>query len=115
MAQISKAWIFVSHSTKDLDKVRAVRNAIENIGGEPVLFFLKCLSDQDEIDELIKREIEARNFFLLCDSNNARSSKWVQEEVEHVHSLNRKRIEVINLYADWKKQLESNIFRFLCE
>ena len=51
MTQISKAWIFVSHSTKDLDKVRAVRDAIENIGGEPILFFLKCLSDHDEIDE----------------------------------------------------------------
>jgi len=71
MKRVSKAWIFVSHSSRDLEKVRRVRNAIEAAGGEPILFFLKCLSDHDEIDELIKREIEARNFFLLCDSSNA--------------------------------------------
>jgi hypothetical protein len=101
----SKAWIFVSHSTLDLDKVRQVRNAIEVAGGEPILFFLKCLSDHDEIDELIKREIEARNFFLLCDSDNAKSSKWVHDEIAHVNSLQEKKIEIIDLDADWQSQI----------
>lgn len=102
----SKAWIFVSHSTLDLEKVRLVRNEVEGSGGEPVLFFLKCLSDHDEIDDLVKREIEARNFFLLCDSKHAKASKWVQDEVEYVDSLPGKQVVSINLDSDWKKQLE---------
>jgi hypothetical protein len=105
MKRASNAWIFVSHSTRDLEKVRQVRNAIEAAGGEPILFFLKCLSDHDEVDELIKREIEARNFFLLCDSTNAKSSKWAQDEIAHVNSLQNKKIEVINLDSDWHSQI----------
>ena len=105
MKRASPAWIFVSHSTHDLAKVRQVRNAVEAAGGEPILFFLKCLADHDEIDELIKREIEARNFFLLCDSSNAKSSKWVQDEIAHVNSLSKKKIKIIDLDADWQLQI----------
>jgi hypothetical protein len=77
MKQTSRAWIFVSHSKQDLAKVRQARDALEKAGAEPILFFLKCLSDHDEVDGLIKREIDARYFFLLCDSANAKKSKWV--------------------------------------
>jgi TIR domain len=105
MQRASKAWIFVSHSTRDIDKVRLVRNGIEAASGEPILFFLKCLSVDTEIDELIKKEIEARNFFLLCDSTNAKSSKWVQSEIAYVNSLQEKKIETIDLDADWQSQL----------
>ena len=105
MKQTSTAWIFVSHSNRDLAKVRQVRNALEKAGAEPILFFLKCLSDHDEIDGLIEREIDARYFFLLCDSANARNSKWVQDEVAHVKSLHGRKIEVIDLDSDWKAQL----------
>jgi hypothetical protein len=82
-----------------------VRNAIETANGEPILFFLKCLSDHDEIDELVKREIQARNFFLLCDSSNAKLSKWVQDEIAHVKSLQTRKIEIIDLDADWQAQI----------
>ena len=53
------AWIFVSHSTKDIVEVRAVRNALENMGHFPILFFLKSVSEHSELDTLIRREIEA--------------------------------------------------------
>jgi hypothetical protein len=105
MRQTSRAWIFVSHTNKDLEKVREVRNHLESVGAEPILFFLKCLSDHDEIDDLIKREIEARYFFLLCDSREARKSMWVKDEIAHVQSLTGRIIEVINLDADWRSQL----------
>ena len=75
------AWIFLSHSHHDFDQVSGVRNFLEEGGHHPLMFFLKCLSDDDEIDGLIRREIEARSWFILCDSNNARKSKWVQDEV----------------------------------
>lgn len=106
MIRRSTAWIFLSHSRLDLEKVRVVRNCLESAEAEPVLFFLKCLTDHDQIDELIKREIEARHIFLLCDSANARESKWVQEEVAHVRSLENRLIQVIDLDSDWELQLQ---------
>lgn len=68
MRRLQNAWIFVSHSTLDITEVRRIRNEVELQGGEPLLFFLKSISDNDELDGLLKREIEARRYFLLCDS-----------------------------------------------
>ena len=99
------AWIFVSHSHKDLEKVRFIRNEFEKRGHNPLLFFLKCLDDESELDDLIKREIRERNWFVLCDSPNARSSKWVQEEVKMIKSLEGKTFITINLEDDLEKQL----------
>ena len=80
------AWIFVSHSNKDIEKVREIRNLLERGGANPVLFFLKCMENSEDDDRLlwnlIEREIKARNFFLLCDSQNARNSDAVQREIE---------------------------------
>ena len=104
MKQLQKAWIFISHSNKDLEQVRRLRNEIESLGGEPLLFFLKCVSDHDELDGLLKREIDARQYFILCDSAHTRSSRWVQEEVSHVRTLQGKVIEEIDLHWSWEKQ-----------
>ncbi|MBR3455384.1 MAG: toll/interleukin-1 receptor domain-containing protein [Bacteroidaceae bacterium] len=85
----SEIWVFLSHSNKDYEKVRQVRNMLEDQSLRPLMFFLHCLSDDDEIDSLIKREIDCRTRFILCDSENARNSKWVQKEVEYIKSQNR--------------------------
>ncbi len=55
------SWIFLSHSHNDFEKVREVRNILEVQGHNPLMFFLKCLNNDDEIDDLITREIEARS------------------------------------------------------
>ncbi len=89
-------WIFLSHSNEDYDKVRKVRNMLEEQELRPIMFFLKCLNDDDEIDELIKREIDCRTRFILCDSENARKSKWVQREIEYIKSQ-QKPYDVIDL------------------
>lgn len=89
-------WVFVSHSTKDFERVRLVRNALEESGFRPILFYLKCMEDEDEINELLKREIDARRRFILCDSPNAQASKFVQSEVEYIRSKNRM-YEIIDL------------------
>jgi hypothetical protein len=99
------AWIFVSHSHKDLEKVRQVRDALEKMGHNPLLFFLKCLGDDDEVDDLVRREIEARRFFLLCDSPNAGTSRWVQAEREIIKGLQGKVDVAVDLSADWESQL----------
>lgn len=105
MRQSSVAWVFVAHSTRDIDKVRRVRDVVEEEGGEPILFFLKCITDDDELDGLLKREIDARNVFLLCDSRNARHSDYVQEEFRHARSGGKEPLVVIDLDdPDWEQQ-----------
>jgi hypothetical protein len=99
------AWIFVSHSHRDLHLVRRVRDALEAKGHQPLLFFLKCLDDDAEIDGLIRREIEVRQFFLLCDSLNARESRWVQQEVALISELDGKVSLSLEMEGDWETQL----------
>jgi hypothetical protein len=99
------AWIFVSHSHQDLDEVRRVRDALEAMGHNPLLFFLKCLDDDSELDDLIRREINAREIFLLCDSPNARTSDWVKDERTVIERLSGRLERVVDLKADWAQQL----------
>ena len=89
-------WVFLSHSTKDFHAVRRLRNLLEEEGLYPLMLFLRCMNDEDELDSLIKREIESRTDFILCDSENAKASRWVQKEVKFIKSLAR-HYEVINV------------------
>lgn len=89
MTSNNEVWVFLSHSHEDYEKVRKVRDMLEDEHMRPLMFFLKCLNDHDEIDSLIKREIDCRTRFILCDSENARKSNWVKEEVEYIKSQNR--------------------------
>jgi len=90
-------YIFLSHSHADIDKVREIRNSLEQEGFEPLCFYLKCLSDDSEIEDLIKREIDAREWFLFVDSDNSRKSKWVTMEREYIKRTNSKKIVELNL------------------
>lgn len=94
--ELEGLWVFVSHSTKDFEQVRLVRNALEESGFRPILFYLKSITDENEINDLLKREIDARKRFILCDSPNARESKYVKSEVEYIRSK-RRMYEVIDL------------------
>ena len=82
-------WIFLSHSNKDFAKVRLIRNYLEERSCRPLMFYLKCLSNDEEIDDLIKREIDCRTRFIICDSENSQASKWVKSEVEYIKSQQR--------------------------
>ncbi len=100
------AWIFLSHSNQDFDAVRRLRNELEAMGHHPLLFFLKCMDDNSELDDLVRREIEAREWFLLCDSPNSRLSRWVQREVEIITSAPHKVYTTVDLTADLASQLK---------
>lgn len=99
-------WVFLSHSYKDYERVKEVRNMLENMSFRPIMFYLLCLSDSDEIDNLIKREIDARTRFIYCDSENARESKWVQAELQYIKSKER-RFQAIDLSLPDAQILES--------
>jgi hypothetical protein len=102
--KLADAWVFVSHSHQDLDAVRRVRDEFERMHANPLLFFLMCLNENEEVDSLIKREITARNFFLLCDSPTARKSAWVRKERAFVQSLKGRIIHKIDLDWPWDQQ-----------
>lgn len=36
-------WIFLSHSYEDYDRVRCVRNMLEDYGMRPIMFFFEML------------------------------------------------------------------------
>jgi len=101
------AWVFLSHSHNDINEIRRVRDRLEAKGHNPLLFFLKCLGDDSELDDLIRREIEARKFFLLCDSPNAQSSLWVQHEVQLIKSMKGKVYRSIDLGSPWEDQVDA--------
>lgn len=92
------SWVFLSHSNEDYERVTFVRNTLEKYHKRPIMFFLKCMTNKKELDPLLKREIDAREEFILCDSENARKSDYVQEEVEYIKFKQRK-YQTINLNA----------------
>jgi len=98
-------WIFVSHSNTDIVEVRGIRDFFESRGHNPILFYLRSLNDDDHLPELLEREINARNFFVLCDSPNSRRSKWVQEEIRMVKLRPEKVYEEVDLTRDLESQL----------
>lgn len=83
----TNGWVFLSHSSKDYDEVKVVRNYLEENNFNALMFYLKCLEanpEDDEAQNLIFREIKARNIFVLCNSIHTSSSPWVQKEIDYV-------------------------------
>lgn len=104
----NEIWVFLSHSHEDYEKVRKVRDMLEDQHMRPLMFFLKCLNDYDEIDSLIKREIDCRTRFILCDTEESRKSAWVQREVEYIKSKDRN-FDVIDLTVSDEESIRDQI------
>ena len=82
-------WIFLSHSSADIKKVRQIRNEFEKHGHNPLAFHLKCLNDdtaegKKELSDLIIREIDSREWFVFCESPEAQKSEYVKMEKDHI-------------------------------
>lgn len=93
-------YIFISHSHLDIKQVRIIRNTLEEEGYEPLCFYLKCLRDDDEVEGLIKREIDSRDIFIYIESKNSKESKWVNKEREYISTCKNKTIYKISLDDD---------------
>lgn len=96
--------VAVSHSSHDIKKVRIIRNEFERLGHNPLAFHLRCLSDKTEegkreLDNLIKREIDARQWFVFCNSQAAEKSLYVQKEHRYINSRKDK-IWSLDMRAD---------------
>lgn len=99
-------WVFISHSHLDVEAVRRIRNMLEERGFEPLMFYLKCLNDDDEIESLIRREINEREWFIYVDSPNAERSHWVRSEREYIASLKGKKVFTIRIGENLKAQVD---------
>lgn len=112
LEDLSNPWVFISHSNKDFKAVRMVRNHLEESGHRPLLFYLKCFDDfenlsveqQNRLEELIYAEISARKWFVLCDSKNARESAWVQKEAAFIKKSPTAHYTVIDVDSDFETQ-----------
>lgn len=105
-----KLTIFLCHSSQDIEKVRKIRDILEYLECEPIVFFLKCLDDDDaNLEEFLKKEIEARNIFLYCKSSNAENSKWVQKELEFIQAYDKARCYELDI----ENNFSLNIISFL--
>lgn len=109
----NEIWVFLSHSHLDYEKVRLVRNFLEEEGFRPLMFFLKCL-EKEKYNELtktlIKEEIDSRQRFILCQSDNSKGSDWVDFEVNHIKDRHRP-YEVVDL--DWpESKIELRLKKF---
>jgi hypothetical protein len=89
----ANGWVFISHSSKDYEDVKIVRNYLEESGFSALMFYLKSLEDPKKrrlAQKLINWEIEERNIFVFCQSKFSKSSKWVQDEIAYVKSFPEK-------------------------
>jgi hypothetical protein len=98
-------WIFLSDSSHDIEKVRIVRNEFERLGHNPLAFHLKCLSTateegRHELDSLIKREIDAREWFVFCESPEAAKSPYVRDEQAYIINSGKDKVWKIDMTAD---------------
>lgn len=111
----NEIWVFLSHSNLDYDNVRRVRDLLENEGFRPIMFYLKCLEDNEddsELESLLSREIDSRNRFILCNSKHTNTDprpRWVEFEINHIKSRNRyyQTVDIETTDEDLKKQLAS--------
>ena len=113
-------WVYLSHSYKDFERVRMLRNILEENGFRPIMLYLRSKEDPSkvkELEQLIYDEIDHRNRFIYCKSTNTESSTWVKKEVEYIESKDRiyetidieqSEAEIIEKLNDFRKK--SNIF-----
>ena len=96
----ANGWVFLSHSSKDYQDVKIVRNYLEENGFSAIMFYLKSLDDPSRtkhIKPLLEWEIEDRNIFVSCNSQYAKKSKWFRWERRYAKCLSSKIYKEIDM------------------
>ena len=107
--EIESKYVFLSHSHHDFDKVCQLRNLLEAEGFKPLMFFLKAFEKPEYepmLKPILKEEIDQRERFILCRSENSRKSEWVKFEENYIKSKERP-YEVVDLESSEKLQLDA--------
>jgi tetratricopeptide (TPR) repeat protein len=87
---VSNAHIFISHSSKDDDFVRELREALENYG-LPVWADSRNLSGGSKLQREIEEAIENARHFIAVISPNTVNSPWVRKEIQKALEVERSR------------------------
>ncbi len=106
---LSGGSVFISHSHKDLPKVRKIRNSLERNGLDPLCFFMQCLTDDDEVDGLLKQEIDARDWFAFIESPNSLASAWVKKERNYILTGRDRKIMYYRLQDESPEEIADSI------
>ena len=102
-------YVFLSHSHYDFDKVCQLRNILEAEGFKPLMFFLKAFESpkfEPMLKPILIEEIDKRELFILCRSENSEKSDWVKFEEDHIKSKHVP-YAVIDLKKDLDAQIET--------
>ena len=102
-------WVFLSHSSLDIERVKTIRNYLEESQFNAIMFFLKCLDyeeEQKQIEKLLECEIKNRNIFIHCKSNNSLQSKWVNWEINKAKKENKLFLEIDLDKLEYQKCIE---------
>ena len=96
-----------------------IRNEFENHGHNPLAFHLRCLGDDTEekskeLNNLIQREIDCRDWFVFCESENSKTSKYVKMEKDYIISKGKTNIWSLNMndtFDEIAKKIEDICFQ----
>ena len=87
-------WIFLSHSSRDIEKVRFIRNEFEKYGHNPLAFHLLCLTTDTEEGRreclLLRELLHAKDRAMMQDISE-------EEELLLRRLLSRMRNNILNL------------------
>lgn len=112
-------YIFLSHSSKDIKIVRKIRNEFEFLGHNPIAFHLRCLDENypkrdDELWNLIYREIDAREWFVYCKSTETENNKNVQRELAYMKRTGKRKRWEIDITKDWNT-IKNEIYKIVAD
>jgi len=72
--------IFVAHSSVDIDAARHLRNTLEELNHDVLLLKLSQNMTEKFLENLLRKEIQARDWLVVIRSENSQQSKWVEFE-----------------------------------
>ncbi|MFZ3170176.1 MAG: toll/interleukin-1 receptor domain-containing protein [Candidatus Methanoperedens sp.] len=81
--------IFISYSTKDLDKIKRVLNQLQAIKDIRIFFADETISPGDLVSQTIINNIKNSDVFILFYSESAMKSNYVQQEIGVARSNNK--------------------------
>ena len=89
---MTKNQIFISHSTKDDEFVKALHQSLENQNLKTWVDSRE-LAPGDELNAKVKQGIEEAQAFIVVISQNAFNSTWVLKETKYALKIKKKRSE----------------------
>ncbi|WP_420444712.1 toll/interleukin-1 receptor domain-containing protein [Candidatus Poriferisodalis sp.] len=84
----NKQTIFISYSWADATFAQCVRNMVQAAGLRPWIDFER-LDLEQPLEPQLSRAISSTDWMILLDSSSARSSQWVQLELELANQMKK--------------------------